>query len=309
MAELHPLVRQVDPSSEQCPAVTARGRDVVLTAGAGTGKTRTLVARYLDLLAEGVPVRRLVAITFTQKAREMRNRVRDELRTYLAREDLDADERSFWQERYVALDSARISTIHSLCSEILRRHPERLGIDPGFAVLTEGAMALLKQRAVEEALAWAADDAQAAIAFPKLGERVLQRALRTMLDDRLTADEIIEGLPEDLLRHWGDALAKEGQRAWERLQQDPDWRRSHRTLVDSRPLDPSDLMAIQRELVLTALDRMGGGDEVWDPAPLAALGRIDRRGGRQAAWPGGKQELRAVKDALKVFQDLWKARG
>ena len=49
----HPIVNQLAPSAEQRPAVDARDRDVVVTAGAGTGKTRTLVARYLSLLAEG----------------------------------------------------------------------------------------------------------------------------------------------------------------------------------------------------------------------------------------------------------------
>ena len=59
------------------PAIAERGRDVAVTAGAGAGKTRALVARYLALLAEGLPLRKVVAITFTKKAaREMRNRAR-----------------------------------------------------------------------------------------------------------------------------------------------------------------------------------------------------------------------------------------
>ena len=54
---LHPIVAAMQPSPEQAPAITARGRDVVVTAGAGAGKTLTLVARYLALLAEEVPLR------------------------------------------------------------------------------------------------------------------------------------------------------------------------------------------------------------------------------------------------------------
>jgi ATP-dependent exoDNAse (exonuclease V) beta subunit len=52
---LHPIVQQMAPSPEQIPAIVARGRGVVVTAGAGSGKTRTLVARYLALLSEGDP--------------------------------------------------------------------------------------------------------------------------------------------------------------------------------------------------------------------------------------------------------------
>jgi len=308
MARLHPLVQQVGPSPEQCSAVMARERDVVLTAGAGTGKTRTLVARYLDLLAEDVPVRGLVAITFTQKAaREMRNRVRDELRAYLVREDLGDDERSFWQERYEALDGARISTIHSLCSEILRSHPERLEIDPSFAVLTEGAMALLKQRAVDEALAWAADDPEAAASFALLGERALTHALRTLLNDRLRADEIVARLPDDLLGHWRQVFRRESKLAWARLKDDPIWSEAYRTLVNAQPLDITDRMAIQRKLALDALARVRLSESEWDPAPLATLGAIKLTGGRQTAWSGGKGELGAVKDALKAVRERWRA--
>ena len=61
----------------QREAALARGRDVVVTAGAGSGKTNTLVARYASLVSEGVELRRVVAITFSEKAaREMRSRIR-----------------------------------------------------------------------------------------------------------------------------------------------------------------------------------------------------------------------------------------
>ena len=47
----------MEPSDEQRAAIAVRGRDVAVTAGAGAGKTRALVARYLALLAEGLPLR------------------------------------------------------------------------------------------------------------------------------------------------------------------------------------------------------------------------------------------------------------
>ena len=74
------ILKQLDPSPEQIKPILQRGQDIVVTAGAGTGKTRTLVARYLSLLADKVPMREIVAITFTKKAaREMRNRIREEV--------------------------------------------------------------------------------------------------------------------------------------------------------------------------------------------------------------------------------------
>jgi ATP-dependent helicase/nuclease subunit A len=122
----------------QKDAALERKRDVVVTAGAGSGKTRTLVARYASLLAEGLTPRRVVAITFTEKAaREMRSRVRDALVELIAQAETD-DERKTWLDLNAQMDAARIGTIHSLCAEILRNHPAEAGIDPRFDVLDEG---------------------------------------------------------------------------------------------------------------------------------------------------------------------------
>ena len=82
------LERFRELTDAQYDAATITDRDLLVTAGAGSGKTLTLVARYLSLLGEGVPLRSIVAITFTQKAaREMRNRVREAMREYLQGDD------------------------------------------------------------------------------------------------------------------------------------------------------------------------------------------------------------------------------
>ena len=74
------VVSRFGLTNDQRDAALARGQDVIVTAGAGSGKTRTLVARYVSLIAEGLEPRRVVAITFTEKAaREMRSRVWDAL--------------------------------------------------------------------------------------------------------------------------------------------------------------------------------------------------------------------------------------
>jgi ATP-dependent exoDNAse (exonuclease V) beta subunit len=86
--QFHPLLQVTildllllnDPQLE---AATATG-DLVVAAGAGSGKTRTLVGRYLGLLESGVPLRAIAAITFTDKAaREMRTRVRQTIAKWL----------------------------------------------------------------------------------------------------------------------------------------------------------------------------------------------------------------------------------
>jgi ATP-dependent exoDNAse (exonuclease V) beta subunit len=99
------ILDQFDLSPEQRQAALARGCDVVVTAGAGTGKTRTLVARYVSLLDDGAGatgddspgLRGVVAVTFTRKAaREMRSRVRREIGAYLARPELDERAAARW---------------------------------------------------------------------------------------------------------------------------------------------------------------------------------------------------------------------
>lgn len=199
----HPIVEQQYPSAEQRPAVEKRGCDVLVTAGAGTGKTRTLVARYLSLLADGLPLRAIVAITFTRKAeQEMRNRVRTAVMRYVAQPNLPEAELDHWRGLYRQLDAARIGTIHSLCGEILRSHPAEAGIDPRFETLEEGQATLLRNDALEQALAWAADDAQAATLFALVGVEALHETLDNLLRRRLDTQEVLDRFPADVTMHW-----------------------------------------------------------------------------------------------------------
>ena len=290
---LHPIVAQVSPSPEQEPAIQARARDVVVTAGAGTGKTRTLVARYLALLAEGVPLRAVVAITFTRKAaREMRNRVRDEVRRYLDRSNLDAPERQRWQEIYRQLDAARIGTIHSLCAEILHSHPAEAGIDPRFEVLEEGQTGLRQSQAIDEALAWAANDQQAVVLFGLLGEQGLRAALATMVRQRLEVADCFDSLPESPWSKWEPLLVA-----------------PIRAFVDDRTVQDAfaDLLALRADGTLARAEAVG--DKL--AAPLACLLTVwDEMlaARRQEDWPAVSVRLAGLRDTMKQVgrADNWK---
>ena len=197
------ILNQLDPSPEQIKPILQRDHDIVVTAGAGTGKTRTLVARYLSLLEENVPLREIVAITFTKKAaREMRNRIREEVRIYLHHPDLGDDDQRYWRDIYENLDAARISTIHSLATDILRQHPAELGLDPKFELLDEGQAARLKARAVEAALAWGSEDPSAAVIFPLYGDWKLRRVVGELLSKRLDIDDALNRSPDDIWKLW-----------------------------------------------------------------------------------------------------------
>ncbi len=185
--DIEKIVDSFGLTPRQKTAALARGQDVVVTAGAGSGKTRTLVARYVSLLAEGISPRRLVAITFTEKAaREMRSRVRSALNSLIAQAVTPA-ERQVWTELDAGMDAARIGTIHSLCAEILRAHPAEAGIDPRFSVIEEGLGAAIQARAVADTLAWIVGQASFAPLLAGFKTGGLQKLLAFLLKNRLEA--------------------------------------------------------------------------------------------------------------------------
>ncbi len=132
---------------------TDPGTSMAVSAGAGSGKTTSLVGRVAALVGTpGVQLDQLVVITFTEKAaREVSHRLRQALGSS------------------VPLDEAFIGTIHGFCQSLLRRYPIEAGLPPKFTTadeLTSGAMAderaeqavqtlynmALKKPAIEEAL-------------------------------------------------------------------------------------------------------------------------------------------------------------
>jgi ATP-dependent helicase/nuclease subunit A len=123
---------------QQRRAVTRRDVSVVLSSGAGCGKTHVLTQRYLSHLRDdGAEVGQVVAITFTDRAaRQMRERIRravlEHLRT--AATDAEADR---WAGHLRGLEAAQISTIHAFCGTLLRQHAVEAGLDPHFDVLED----------------------------------------------------------------------------------------------------------------------------------------------------------------------------
>jgi len=194
-----------DLTAQQQHAARIRGRDVIVTAGAGSGKTRTLVARYLSLLEDGCSPRQILAITFTEKAaREMRNRARRVVRGRAEASTTPA-ERVTWTALEAGMDAARIGTIHSLCAEVLRAFPAQAGVDPEFEVVDEGLSAMLRQQAVDQALAWAVQSPDAAPLFASFSPQALERVLSFLLARRLDAQAAITADTGDGSR-WHEAV-------------------------------------------------------------------------------------------------------
>ena len=137
------------PTPEQARAIAASGGDVLLEAGAGTGKTGVMVDRYCRLVVdEGLSPDSVLAFTFTDKAAaELRQRIAAEL----------ARRAEAGSERATALLStiggAWVTTIHGFCNRVLAAHPVAAGIDPGFRVLDAPEAERAAREAFDAALA------------------------------------------------------------------------------------------------------------------------------------------------------------
>jgi ATP-dependent helicase/nuclease subunit A len=132
-------------------AVAARG-NVLVMAGAGTGKTHTLVERCLHCLCAEQPpasLEEILVVTFTEAAAaEMRRRLREQLEEKLRA----APDEPRWAEQIALFDTAHIGTLHGFCLKLVREHFHELGLDPQLAVLDAGEARLLAEETLNEEL-------------------------------------------------------------------------------------------------------------------------------------------------------------
>jgi ATP-dependent helicase/nuclease subunit A len=124
-------------------AIRARGVNVLVDAGAGTGKTTLLVARLVEMVApsedssKAIPLERVAAVTFTRKAAgELKLRVREKLLSELAGKPspLRRDRLSL---ALAAADTAFIGTIHGFSDRLLRRRPVEARLSPSYEILED----------------------------------------------------------------------------------------------------------------------------------------------------------------------------
>jgi ATP-dependent helicase/nuclease subunit A len=134
-------------TSQQSAAIQGAG-NLLVVAGAGTGKTHTLIARCLRLiLAERVSVENILMVTFTEAAAaEMRGRLRAEL----LKQQLERPEDEWLAQQLALLDTAAIGTLHSFCLQLAREHFHELGLDPQFNILDESQTRPLQRETLDE---------------------------------------------------------------------------------------------------------------------------------------------------------------
>lgn len=129
--------------------LTELDKNMLVEAGAGSGKTTVLIDRMVALLGRGdVEIGHLAAVTFTRKAAaEMRERLQIRLE-----EELRANSKKEIARALTNLNQAYVGTIHSFCARLLRERPVEAGIDPAFEEIEGIDEQLLNDEAWEEFL-------------------------------------------------------------------------------------------------------------------------------------------------------------
>jgi ATP-dependent helicase/nuclease subunit A len=167
--------------------------NVALEASAGTGKTRVLVDRYVNLLREGVDPANVLAITFTRKAAaEMRERILTTLRAAAERGELSS---ARWRELRDRTADIAISTIDAFCLSLLREFPLEADLDPGFSMADDTEVPRLIDESLDRALricrAVAREDEHVALVFAQLGDRRARAGLAALLNRRIVAPAVL----------------------------------------------------------------------------------------------------------------------
>src|SRR5262245_57738447 len=142
-------------------AARTTGINLLVSAGAGSGKTAVLAERCARLIAgegstKGISVENLLVVTFTDAAAgEMKRRIAEALRKRLV-----AEPTNVWIQMQLALiDTAAICTLHSFCSRILRRHFAKVDLDPLAPIMDEHEGALLRRDCTRQTLKKLYDEA------------------------------------------------------------------------------------------------------------------------------------------------------
>ncbi len=269
-------------------------RNLLVEAGAGTGKTTLLIRRILNLVRTGrARLPEIAAVTFTEKAAsELLERVRGEIEKAVATGNGDSDERALWERALDDVDTAQISTIHALAGKLLRESPFEAGIDPRFDVLDGPSAKLALDEAWDEWLPGALE----------LDPRPLCRAVRAGV--KLSA---AQALAEQLHEHRDRDIERavppgppDGAKAF--LEE---WRRIQATLDGLAPrcTNPADAGFVQIRSLGLSLKQARAFVQEGEIQTLETvlLGlKIQKNSGNQKNW----REKDALKEAKTHFEDL-----
>ncbi|AFR49077.1 UvrD-helicase domain-containing protein [Gordonia sp. KTR9] len=267
---------------------TATSTTLFVEAGAGSGKTHSLVSRICSLvLDEGVELHTIAAITFTEKAAaELRERVRVEL----AKHDTDRANTALDQ-----VDVAAIETLHAFAARIVRQHPLEAGVPPRVEIVDAMGSELSFERR------WRRMQNRL---YTDEASPVLVDALGILMARGVSVDQV-KKLADALDRTWdwlelGDEPAGIAPADVDRILRETD------LIVDRLTdcLDREDKLAMKLEELREWRILVAAEQDAFGWIPMVALCPKVGNVGRGAAWRGGTTQRKAIQQAVKDLRDI-----
>ena len=198
-------------TADQQKVIDTRGKNILVSAAAGSGKTAVLVERIVQLVCDEkhpVDIDRLLIVTFTNAAAsEMRERISNVLSGRLQ----SRPGNEHLQRQLTLLHNAQITTIDSFCLFVIRNNFNDIGLDPGFRVADEGELKLLKKEVMDRMLEeyYAAGDEEYLYCLESFSVNGSEKPLADQID-RLCTFAGSYPWPEEWLQHAADAYMASG---------------------------------------------------------------------------------------------------
>ncbi|CAN5314503.1 hypothetical protein BH20ACI2_BH20ACI2_26780 [soil metagenome] len=259
---------------------------VAVTAGAGTGKTSMLAARYLHhVTVDALSPLSVVAVTFTEKAAdELRARIRKTLHKAAQPESTIAE-----------VEAAQISTIHALAARICRDFYDLAGIPADFTILDQTESPVWMWEKFEEAVSGVDPDI-----IDALGFSWLTATLREFLNDPYTVQKAL-----DLgSANWEALIQRASSAALESLLNCAAWAEAQATIRSIQGIS-GDRLEDARTAAINAMDRIPAGENV--ATELEVLTKLAAHLGQASNWPpGGKESVgRSLKSLKRAALDVY----
>ena len=244
---------------QQKKAIEHPEQSMAISAGAGSGKTRVLVERYMEIILTGAATTdEILAITFTKKAAaELKSRVRERL-IEVINDSASDTEKEFAENALATIESAPVSTIHSFCQSVLKSYSLEAGLEPSFRVLESNESSIIADQVIRRVVSeFLRDDEESCktliryIGLPgvrSLSETVLRDRYRlsgtlSRVSELAAAGKLEEAVEDMFEEEFSEFLGA------------PELTKAFENLSECVPLNEEDAIAIIR---LKALDARSG---------------------------------------------------
>lgn len=295
----------------QIEAITTHDRSLVVTAGAGTGKTHVLVNKYLNLLEtfgdgkkryeDPISVRNILALTFTDKAAaEMKERIR---------KSLDEKKGEFWEKTRAEFLIAPVQTFHSFCAQVLREFAFEAQVEPSFVVLDEQKSSRILTSCYQDLIHAPSEEGDVVHALATVGAFNLEQMIRTLYSRRDEAEKIFESIridQDNVISFWQDEIRSYRETEAEKIRGGHRFRETVRSLIVFALMDvsPEDKAMIYLQKVrpfLEVMDSDATVDQFLDAATRYLKVKLGT-GGSKKLW--SEEILTELRETYKELNEM-----